>query len=93
MSDIDKTRVIELLNRILESELAGVIRYTHYSFLVYGYNRIPIVAWLRAQANPDGNWLPKGLRPSGMRVAIMDVSGRGQSPRPMGSSPRLAELR
>jgi bacterioferritin len=50
MSEIDKKRVIELLNRILESELAGVIRYTHYSFLVYGYNRLPIVAWLREQA-------------------------------------------
>ena len=50
MSDIDKKRVVHLLNRILESELAGVIRYTHYSFLVYGYNRIPIVSWLREQA-------------------------------------------
>jgi bacterioferritin len=43
MSEIDKKRVTELLNRILESELAGVIRYTHYSLLVYGYNRIQIV--------------------------------------------------
>jgi bacterioferritin len=50
MSEMDKQRVIDLLNRILESELAGVIRYTHYSFLVYGYNRIPIVSWLREQA-------------------------------------------
>ena len=48
--EIEKERVIGLLNRILESELAGVIRYTHYSFLVYGYNRIPIVSWLRDQA-------------------------------------------
>jgi bacterioferritin len=31
-------------------ELAGVVRYTHYSLMVYGYNRIPIVSWLRAQA-------------------------------------------
>ena len=50
MSEIDKKRVVDLLNRILESELAGVIRYTHYSFLVYGFNRIPIVSWLREQA-------------------------------------------
>jgi bacterioferritin len=50
MADIEKDRVVELLNRILESELAGVIRYTHYSFLVYGYNRIPIVSWVREQA-------------------------------------------
>jgi bacterioferritin len=47
---IDKKAVIEILNRILETELAGVVRYTHYSFMVYGYNRIPIVSWLREQA-------------------------------------------
>jgi bacterioferritin len=48
--DFDKKKVLGLLNKILESELAGVVRYTHYSFMVYGYNRIPIVAWLREQA-------------------------------------------
>jgi bacterioferritin len=47
---IDKTAVITLLNRILEMELAGVVRYTHYSFMVFGYQRIPIVSWLRTQA-------------------------------------------
>jgi bacterioferritin len=50
MNDIDSPRVAALLNRILEAELAGVVRYTHYSFMVYGYNRIPIVSWLREQA-------------------------------------------
>ena len=50
MAAFEKKRVIELLNRILESELAGVIHYTHYSSLVFGYTRIPIVAWLREQA-------------------------------------------
>ena len=43
-------KVIALLNRIMESELAGVVRYTHYSLMVFGYNRLPIVSWLRAQA-------------------------------------------
>lgn len=43
--------VIEALNRILENELAGVVRYTHYSFMVFGHNRIPIVGWLREQAS------------------------------------------
>ena len=42
--------VIKTLNRILEFELAGVVRYTHYALMVYGYNRIPIVSWLRGQA-------------------------------------------
>jgi bacterioferritin len=50
MPESNRDRVVELLNRILEAELAGVVRYTHYSFLVYGYNRIPIVSWLREQA-------------------------------------------
>lgn len=39
-----------VLNKILEMELAGTVHYTHYSFMVYGYNRIPIVKWLREQA-------------------------------------------
>ena len=47
---MDKTAVIAVLNKILEAELAGVVRYTHYSFMVFGYNRIPIVGWLREQA-------------------------------------------
>jgi bacterioferritin len=51
MVTLDKDKVVDLLNRILEQELAGVVRYTHYSLLVFGYNRIPIVAWLREQAS------------------------------------------
>ena len=43
-------RIIALLNRVMESELAGVVRYTHYSLMVFGYNRIPIISWLRGQA-------------------------------------------
>lgn len=48
---LDKKKVIEVLNRILENELAGVVRYTHYSLMVFGHNRIPIVKWLRDQAS------------------------------------------
>jgi bacterioferritin len=44
-------KVINSLNHILELELAGVVRYMHYSFMIFGHNRIPIVAWLRDQAN------------------------------------------
>jgi len=46
----DRAAVIGVLNEILEAELAGVVRYTHYSFMVYGHSRIPIVDWLRSQA-------------------------------------------
>lgn len=42
--------IIQAINTILEMELAGVVRYTHYALMVYGYNRIPIVSWLRSQA-------------------------------------------
>lgn len=51
MADFDKDQVASLLNKILEQELAGVVRYTHYSLLVFGHGRIPIVSWLRDQAN------------------------------------------
>ncbi|MCB6183928.1 bacterioferritin [Leeia sp. TBRC 13508] len=44
-------QAIEALNRIMELELAGVVRYTHYSLMVYGYNRIPIVSWLKGNAD------------------------------------------
>jgi bacterioferritin len=50
MKDQTKAKAIETLNKILEMELAGTIHYTHYSFMVYGYNRIPIVSWLEQQA-------------------------------------------
>jgi bacterioferritin len=49
--DFNRERVVAILNHILEAELAGVVRYTHYSLLVFGHNRIPIVSWLRDQAN------------------------------------------
>ena len=50
MKDKERDRVVAILNAILEAELAGVVRYTHYSFLVFGFGRIPIVSWLREQA-------------------------------------------
>jgi bacterioferritin len=48
--NFDKTAVVALLNEILETELAGVVRYTHYSLMVFGHSRIPIVSWLRGEA-------------------------------------------
>src|SRR3954471_18119109 len=50
MKDQARTKAVDTLNKILEMELAGTIHYTHYSFMVYGYNRIPIVSWLEKQA-------------------------------------------
>ena len=48
---MDKQAVLTTLNRIMELELAGVVRYTHYALMVFGYNRIPIVDWLQKNAD------------------------------------------
>ncbi|MDM0019083.1 ferritin-like domain-containing protein [Variovorax saccharolyticus] len=64
MEKLDQAKVVSVLNRLLEAELAGVVRYTHYSFLVFGFSRIPIVSWLRDQASESllhaqqvGEWI------------------------------------
>jgi bacterioferritin len=51
MQDLNLEKTISLLNAIMEFELAGVVRYTHYSLMVTGPNRIPIVGFLKAQAS------------------------------------------
>lgn len=50
MRDLDQAKAIDLLNSIMEFELAGVVRYTHYSLMVTGPNRIPIVEFFKMQA-------------------------------------------
>ncbi len=50
MRDLDQAKAVELLNTIMEFELAGVVRYTHYSLMVTGPNRLPIVQFFKAQA-------------------------------------------
>lgn len=47
----NQEKIIALLNNIMEFELAGVVRYNHYALMVFGYGRIPIVSWLRSEAN------------------------------------------
>jgi bacterioferritin len=51
MNENEKQSAIEVLNKIMELELAGVVRYTHYALMVFGYNRIPIVSWLKGNAD------------------------------------------
>src|SRR5436305_7255384 len=48
--ELDKKAIVALLNEILETERAGVVSYTHYSLMVFGHSRIPIVSWLRGEA-------------------------------------------
>lgn len=51
MQDAEKNKAVETLNHVMEVELAGVVRYTHYALMVYGHNRIPIVSWMKSQAD------------------------------------------
>jgi len=50
LKDFDVERTLQLLSQIMEFELAGVVRYTHYSLMVTGPNRIPIVTFMKGQA-------------------------------------------
>ena len=51
MENAKTKAAIDALNLIMEFELAGVVKYTHYSLMVFGYNRIPIVSWLKGNAD------------------------------------------
>jgi bacterioferritin len=50
-ASFDRSKVLSKLDAILELELAGVVRYTHYAMMVFGFHRIPIVGWMRGRAN------------------------------------------
>lgn len=50
MRELDCEKTNKLLNLIMEYELAGVVRYTHYSLMVTGPHRIPIVQFFQQQA-------------------------------------------
>ena len=51
MRELDTDQTVTILNSILEQELAGVVRYTHYALMVTGPNRLPIVDFMKAQAS------------------------------------------
>lgn len=48
--DIDTDAVNPVLNEIMKAELSGVVRYTHYSLVITGPNRLPLVGFMKAQA-------------------------------------------
>lgn len=50
MAQADKNDLLVKLDKILEAELSGVVRYLHYSFMIFGPNRIPITKWFRDHA-------------------------------------------
>ncbi|MDX1411079.1 MAG: ferritin-like domain-containing protein [Nitrospirales bacterium] len=51
MSKAPSEKVMSLLKDVFQEEMAGIIRYMHYSFMIMGHNRIPIQSWFRSQAN------------------------------------------
>ena len=50
MRELNVDDTVRVLNAILEQELAGVVRYTHYALMVTGPNRLPIVDFMKGQA-------------------------------------------
>lgn len=46
----ENQKIVKLLNEIIEAEISGVVRYLHYSLMIKGPNRIPIVKWFHDQA-------------------------------------------
>jgi bacterioferritin len=48
--EIDRDDVVKTLNQLVELELAGAVRYTQYSLMVFGHARIPIISWMQEQA-------------------------------------------
>ena len=50
MKNLDKNKTISILNDILEYELAGVVKYTHFALMVTGPNRLSLDSFFKAQA-------------------------------------------
>ncbi|HUK67400.1 MAG TPA: ferritin-like domain-containing protein [Streptosporangiaceae bacterium] len=48
--EYDYDATLKVLNEIVELELAGVVRYTQFSLMIFGHARIPIMTWMREQA-------------------------------------------
>ncbi len=50
MQELDEAATVATLNRIMQYELSGVVRYTHYALMARGPYRAPIVQFMQAQA-------------------------------------------
>lgn len=76
-------RVAAALQDLHSRELSGVVRYYHYAHMIFGPNRIPIVAWLKAEANEGADHAWKlgekmtalGLHPE-MKVSPVPETGK-----------------
>ena len=48
---MDKKNIIKKLSDIYVLELSGVVRYTHYSLMIFGFNRLPLIDFYKSQAS------------------------------------------
>ncbi len=51
MKNLNAENIIDILNQILQYELAGVVKYTHFALMVAGPNRIVLDDFFKKQAN------------------------------------------
>lgn len=80
MDDLDKPKTNELLNRVMQAELAGVVRYTSYALIIVGPNRLPLVDFMKSQATESlDHALQVGELLTGLdgipTVTIQDIDG------------------
>jgi len=47
---MDKEKVLDIMSKIFDHEIKGVVRYTHYALMVFGPNRLPHIQFFREQA-------------------------------------------
>ena len=51
MKNLNKKETIDILNKIMQYELSGVVRYTHYALMVTGRDRLSLTQFFKEQAN------------------------------------------
>lgn len=85
--DENKTNeVIEVLNKIMEYELSGVVRYTHYALMITGRDRLSLAQFFKDQSNEsllhaqEAGEIVTGLggHPS-LKISIIEESNKHSS--------------
>ena len=51
MDNLDTKKVIDVLNTIVQCELSGVVRYTHYALMITGRDRLTLTEYFKTQAS------------------------------------------
>ena len=83
MENLNTKKVIEVLNTIVQCELSGVVRYTHYALMITGRDRLTLTEYFKTQASEslthaqDAGELVTGLggHPS-LEISIIEESNK-----------------